>query len=220
MNGTLNLLIGLTMGLNLMALGSSRMPTLIRAMSLQGVVLGVMPLLMEHLWSWSAALHEWPVLLVAVATITVKGIVIPRLLNRAMRAANIDRDMEPLVGYVPSILLGAGGTIAAMALARSLPLLPEHAGSLLVPGALASVLTGFVLLIGRTKAISQVCGYLILENGIYLFGLLLIHATPLLVEAGILLDLTVGVFVIGIIVDHIQRAFDTLDTRKLTVLRE
>ena len=220
MNGTLNLLIGLTMGLNLMALGSSRIPSLIRAMSVQGVVLGVMPLLIEHLFGWGALLHAWPVLLVAVATVAVKGVVIPRLLNRAMRAANIDRDMEPLIGYVPSILLGAGGTIAAMALARSLPLLPEHAGSLLVPGALASVLTGFVLLIGRTKAISQVCGYLILENGIYLFGLLLIHSTPLLVEAGILLDLTVGVFVIGIIVDHIQRAFDTLDTRKLTVLRE
>jgi len=213
MNGTLNLLIGLAMGLNLMALGSSRMPSLIRAMSVQGMVLGVMPLLMEHDL-------VWPVVLVALATVTVKGIIIPRLLQRAMRAANIDRDMEPLIGFVPSLLLGAGGTIAAMALARSLPLLPEHAGSLLVPGALASVLTGFVLLIGRTKAISQVCGYLILENGIYLFGLLLINATPLMVEAGILLDLTVGVFVIGIIVDRIQRAFDSLDTRKLTVLRE
>jgi len=213
MNGTLNLLIGLAMGLNLMALGSSRMPSLIRAMSVQGMVLGVMPLLMEHDL-------VWPVVLVALATVTVKGIIIPRLLQRAMRAANIDRDMEPLIGFVPSLLLGAGGTIAAMALARSLPLLPEHAGSLLVPGALASVLTGFVLLIGRTKAISQVCGYLILENGIYLFGLLLINATPLMVEAGILLDLTVGVFVIGIIVDRIQRAFDSHDTRKLTVLRE
>jgi hydrogenase-4 component E len=82
------------------------------------------------------------------------------------------------------------------------------------------VLTGFVLLVGRAKAIAQVCGYLILENGIYLFGLLLLRALPLLVEAGILLDLTVGVFVIGIIVDHIQRAFDSLDTRKLTALRE
>lgn len=213
MTGTLNLLIGLSMGLNLMALGSSRIPSLIRAMSVQGVVLGIMPLLMEH--------HiVWPVALVALATVAVKGAIIPRLLQRAMRAANIDRDMEPLIGFIPSLLLGAGGTIVAMALARSLPLLPEHAGSLLVPGALASVLTGFVLLIGRTKAISQVCGYLILENGIYLFGLLLIHATPLLVEAGILLDLTVGVFVIGIIVDHIQRAFDSLDTSKLTVLRE
>ena len=73
---------------------------------------------------------------------------------------------------------------------------------------------------GRAKAISQVCGYLILENGIYLFALLLIRSTPLLVEAGILLDLTVAVFVIGIIMDRIQKEFDTLDTGKLTSLRE
>ena len=89
-----------------------------------------------------------------------------------------------------------------------------------MPGAFATVVCGFILLIARTKAISQVCGYLILENGIYLFGLLLINSTPLLVEAGILLDLTVAMFVIGIIVDRIQREFDTLDTRKLTSLRE
>ncbi|MBP9901327.1 MAG: hydrogenase [Verrucomicrobiota bacterium] len=212
-SGTLNLLIGLAMGLNLLALGSSRLPSLIRAVSLQGMVLGAMPLLME-------SKLDWRVGLVALATVVGKGVVIPTLLRRAMRAANIERELEPFIGFVPSLLLGAGGTIAAVALAQALPLLPEHAGSLLVPGAIASVLTGFILLIGRAKAISQVCGYLILENGIYLFGLLLIHATPLLVESGILLDLTVGVFVIGIIVDRIQRAFDSLDTRKLTTLRE
>jgi hydrogenase-4 component E len=213
MNEMTNLLIGLAMGLNLLALGSSRLPTIIRAMSVQGMALGVMPLLIEHDFNWHVAL-------IVAGTVIGKGFVIPGMLRRAMRTANIDREVEPFIGFVPSLLLGAGGTIAAVALSRTLPLLPEHAGSLFVPGALASVLTGFVLLIGRTKAISQVCGYLILENGIYLFGLLLIHAMPLLVEAGILLDLTVAVFVIGIIVDRIQRAFDSLDTRKLTVLRE
>jgi hydrogenase-4 component E len=214
MSGTLNLLIGLAMGLNLLALGSSRLPSLIRAMSVQGMLLGMMPLAMER------ETLDWQVVLVVLATIVGKGVVIPGLLRRAMRAAQIDREIEPFIGFVPSLLLGAGGTIAAVALARMLPLLPEHAGTLLVPGSIASVLTGFILLIGRSKAISQVCGYLILENGIYLFGLLLIHSTPLLVESGILLDVTVGVFIIGIIVDRIQRAFDSLDTRKLTVLRE
>ena len=213
MNANLNLLIGLAMGLNLLALGSSRLPAVIRAMSAQGVILGVMPVLMEHEL-------DWRVLLIAFATIAGKGVVIPSLLRRAMRTVQIDRELEPLIGYVPSLLLGAGGTIAALALAQALPLLPEHAGSLLVPGALATVFTGFILLIGRNKAISQVCGYLILENGIYIFGLLLIKAMPLMVEAGVLLDLTVGVFIIGIIVDRIQRAFDSLDTRKLTTLRE
>jgi hydrogenase-4 component E len=214
MSGLVNLLIGLVIGLNLLALGSSRLPSLIRAMSFQGVVLGLTTLLMEH------ERLDWRVVLVALATMAGKGLLIPGLLRRAMRAANIEREIEPFIGFVPSLLLGAGGTIAAVALARTLPLLPEHTGTLLVPGAIASMFTGFILLIGRAKAISQVCGYLILENGIYLFGLLLIHSTPLLVESGILLDVTVGVFIIGIIVDRIQRAFDSLDTRKLTTLRE
>ena len=210
----LNLLIGLAMGLNLVALGSSRLPSLIRTVSTQGIALGLMPILLEgNHW-------DWRIFLIAMATVAGKGFVIPGLLRRAMLAANIEREVEPFIGLMPSLLLGAGGTIAAVALASALPLLPEHAGSLLVPGALASVLTGFILLIGRAKAISQVCGYLILENGIYLFGLLLIKATPLLVEAGVLLDLTVGVFVLGIIIDRIQRAFDSLDTRKLTTLHE
>jgi hydrogenase-4 component E len=213
MSGALNLLIGVAMGLNLIALGSSRLPSLIRAMSLQGVVLGLLPLLLEHEL-------DWRISLLAMATLVGKGVIIPGLLRRAMRTANIEREIEPFIGFVPSLLLGAGAAIAAVALAKTLPLLPEDTGSLLVPGSIASILTGFILLIGRVKAISQVCGYLILENGIYLFGLLLIHSMPLLVEAGLLLDLTVGVFVIGIIVDRIQRAFDPLDTRKLTALRE
>jgi hydrogenase-4 component E len=212
-NGTLNLLVGLAMGLNLVALASSRLPSIIRAAALQGMVLGVLPLLLHHQAGWLV----W---LVALGTIAIKGFVIPGLLRRALRAARIDREVEPLLGFVPSLLLGAGATIAAVALTGAMPLRPEHARSLLVPGSFATVVCGFLLLLGRAKAISQVCGYLILENGIYLFGLLLIGSTPLVVEAGILLDLTVAVFVIGIIVDRIQREFDTLGTRQLTALRE
>jgi hydrogenase-4 component E len=210
---TINVLIGLAMGLNLLALGSSRIPSVIRTMSAQGVLLGLMPVLLS-------ARPDWHVMLVALATMAGKGLVIPGLLRRALRAVSIDREVEPIIGFEVSLLLGAGATIGAVAAARTLPLLPEHGGSLLVPGAMATVATGFILLVGRVKAITQVCGFLILENGIYLFGLLLIETTPLLVEAGVLLDVTVGVFVIGIIVDRIQRTFDSLDTRKLTALRE
>ena len=213
MSANVNLLIGLAMGLNLLALGSSRLPSVIRSVAAQGMVLGLLPFFIETSIDWLFAL-------VAVLTIAVKGFVIPILLRRAMRSAHVDREVEPIIGFAPSLLLGTVGTVAAIAIMHVLPLLPEHAGTLLIPGAGASIFTGFILMIGRVKAISQVCGYLILENGIYIFGLLLIHATPLLVESGILLDLTVGVFVIGIIVDRIQRAFDSLDTRKLTILRE
>lgn len=213
MNETLNLLVGAAVGLNLVAVGSSRLPSLIRVAALQGMILGVLPLLLGHAFHWAT-------LLVAAATVAVKGFVIPALLLRALRATHMDREVEPLIGFIPSLLVAAGATIGAVALAGALPLRPEHAGSLLVPGSFATLVAGFLLLSGRTKAISQVCGYLLLENGIYLFGMLLIGSTPLIVEAGILLDLTVAVFVIGIIVDRIQREFDTLDTRRLTSLRE
>jgi hydrogenase-4 component E len=209
---TLNLMMGLAMGLNLVALGSSRLPTLIRAMSVQGALLGVMPLLLEQD-------PDWRVWLIALATLSGKGVLIPGLLRRALRTAQINRELEPLVGFVPSMLLGAAFTIGAVTFAHAMPLLPEHADLLLPAGAMATVPTGILLLVGRTKAISQVCGFLILENGIYVFGLLLLRAMPHLVEAGVLLDVTVAVFVIGIIVDRIQRAFDSLDTRKLTALR-
>ncbi len=213
MSFNVNLLLDLAMGLNLVALGCSRLQVMIRVMALQGVVLGLMPLLIGHDL-------DWRMITIALATVVGKGIVVPTLLRRAMREAHADRELTPFIGFVPSLMLGAGGTIAALAVVRSLPLLPEHAGSLLVPASLATILTGFILLIGRAKAISQACGYLILENGIYLFGLLLIKEMPLLVEAGVLLDITVSVFIISIVVDHIQRVFDSLDTRNLTTLRE
>jgi hydrogenase-4 component E len=208
-----NLLVGVAMGLNLVGLASSRLTSLIRAAAVQGMVLGVLPLLLGHRVSWL-------VVLISIATVAMKGFVIPSLLRRALRTARIDREVEPLLPFMPSLLLGAAATVGAVALSGALPLRPMHAHSLLVPGAFATVVSGLLLLMGRAKAIAQVCGYLMLENGIYLFGLLLLGSTPLLVEAGILLDLTVAVFVVGIMMDRIQREFDTLDTRKLTALHE
>jgi hydrogenase-4 component E len=213
MNDAQNLLIGMAMGLNLIGLASSRLTSLIRAAAVQGVVLGVLPLVLGHG-------ANWLVVAFALATVAVKGVVIPGLLRGALKRARIDREVEPVIPFMPSLLLGAAATVGALALSRALPLLPAHAHSLLVPGAFATVVSGLLLLMGRAKAIAQVCGYLMLENGIYLFGMLLVASTPLLVEAGILLDLTVAVFVVGIIVDRIQREFDTLDTRRLTELHE
>jgi hydrogenase-4 component E len=199
--------------LNFMLLATSRLRALINVSALQGVVLGALAVIAH------GALAPRPILLGAAA-IAIKGFLIPGMLHRALRDAAIRREIEPLVGYVTSLLLGALATGGALAFASSLPLAPEHVGSLLVPASLATVMTGFILLTTRRKAITQVAGYLVLENGIFLMGLTLHDALPLLVEVGVLLDLLVGIFVIGIVINHIHREFSSLDVTRLDALRE
>jgi hydrogenase-4 component E len=108
----------------------------------------------------------------------------------------------------------------AVMFSHTLPLAQRHAEQLLVPASLATILIGLLLMTTRRKAIFQVLGYLVFENGIFLFGLLLLEAMPLLVELGVLLDLFTGVFVMGIIIFHINRAFDSVSTEHLARLKD
>ena len=196
------------LALNFFVLGVSRLRAIIQAVALQGVLLGALPLLVAPEVGIRTAL-------LVVAIVLLKGLVIPTLLVRAMRDANIQREVQPLVGFIPSLFLGAVGTALALLFARTLPLVGEHRSSLLVPAALSTALTGFLVLTSRRKAILQVLGYLLLENGIFVFGTLLLEAMPLLVEAGVLLDLFTGVFIMGIIIHHINREFTSVSAEDL-----
>jgi len=206
-------LLIVALALNFVALGVSRIRGVINAVALQGALLGVFPLLVHP------DIGPRGVLLVVV-TLVLKGLVIPAFLVHAMREANIQHEVRPVVNYMSSLLLGAVGTGLAMVFASTLPLAEGHTDLLLVPASLATVWTGFLLLTTRRKAIMQVLGYLLLENGIFLFGLLLLEAMPFLVEVGVLLDLFTGVFVMGIIVHHISREFASISTEHLTELKE
>jgi hydrogenase-4 component E len=89
-----------------------------------------------------------------------------------------------------------------------------------MPASLSTLLLGLLVLVTRTKAVTQVVGYLFVENGIFLFGVSLVADMPVLVETGILLDVFVGVFVMGIVIFRISREFDHLDTQNLTALKD
>jgi hydrogenase-4 component E len=198
--------------LNLFVLGASRIRTIILGVALQGALLGALPVLLHHEIGW----REGAVSLVALG---LKGVVIPRMLMRAMADLPIRREVEPLVGFRASLILGALGTGGSLFLATLMPV-KDAASRMVIATSLASVLTGFLLLMTRFKAITQVLGYLILENGIYIFGLLLLQSTPFLVEVGVLLDLFVAIFVMGIIINHISREFTSISTDRLTALRD
>jgi hydrogenase-4 component E len=200
------------LALNFVALGVSRIRGIINAVAFQGILLGIL-LIFVHPGIGVRGL------LLAAATIVLKGFAIPRFLVHALREANIQREVKPIVSFMNSLLLGAVGTGLAMLFSSTLPLTGPHAGLLLVPASLATVWTAFLMLATRQKAIMQVLGYLLLENGIFLFGLLLLEALPFLVEIGVLLDLFTGVFIMGIIIHHINREFDSMSTEHLSELK-
>lgn len=206
-------LLILVLALNFVALGVSRIRGVINAAALQGVLLGIFPMFVHP----EIGLRG---LLLVVVTISLKGLVIPGFLVHAMREAQIKHEVNPVVNFISSLFLGALGTGLAMVFSYTLPLAEQHTNLLLVPASLSTVWTGFLLLTTRRKAITQVVGYLMLENGIFLFGLLLLEAVPFLVEIGVLLDLFTGVFVMGIIIHHISREFASISTERLTELKE
>jgi hydrogenase-4 component E len=195
-------------------LGTTRLSTCIRALAVQGLLLGVLPLLLST--------HLSPhVVLLAVGTLVVKAVVLPWFLTWAIREVAVRREVEPLVGYITSLLLGALALGLAFAIATRLPLpLARTQEALLVPVSLTTVMIGLIVLTTRRKAVTQVVGYLMLENGIYLFGLTQAESVPFLLELGVLLDVFVGVFIMGIVVFHINREFDSLDSARLTELQD
>jgi hydrogenase-4 component E len=199
--------------LNFVTLGVSRLRSVITAVAAQGMIFAVLPWLVHQ----EADIRGAVLVLGAFA---IKGFVIPGLLYRALRDVTRQHEVEPFVGFIPSLLLGAVGTGLAVVFAHTLPLLAEHGSSLVVPAALSTVLTGFLILTTRRKAISLVVGYLVLENGIFAFGLLLLEAMPFLVEIGVLLDLFTGVFVMGILIHDVNREFDSLSTEYLAKLKD
>ncbi len=199
--------------LDLLLSVTSRLSVLIRGFALQAVGIAALALLLGGFGSP----HAW---IVAGGTLALKAAAIPYFLNRAAQRTNARRELEPLVSYGTSLLLAALGVLLAFGLATRLPLEARRAGFLIAAAAFATMITGLLLLVTRTKALTEVVGYLVLENGIFLFGLTLLSRMPLLVEMGILLDVFVGVFVMGIVVYNIHRTFDHIDVSALTTLKE
>jgi hydrogenase-4 component E len=199
---------------NLRLLGLSRLHASIRTVATQGVLLGIVALLAN---SGHLTLRF---ITIGVAGIVLKGFVFPWLLFRALRGARVRREVEPFIGYVPSVLAGVGSFLISLWVAGRLPLPTTAASDLLVPTSLSILFVGLFLVVSRKKALSQALGYLVFENGIYAFGVGIAYQAPALVEMGILLDVFVAVFVMGITVFHISREFDSIDTTRLATLKE
>lgn len=207
---TLPVLLILT---SFLLLGASRLGSCIRIAAAQGIMIGLLPLAV------GGPGLSLRVAAIAVAIIVLKGFVFPRLLSRALRESDTSREVQPFVGYIASLFFGVLALLASFWLDDRLDLPVSPGSALVVPVAFLMMMTGLFLIVARRTAVNQVLGYLVLENGIYSFGLAVARDIPVLIEMGVLMDVFVAVFVMGIAIYHINREFDHIDSDRLRTLQ-
>jgi hydrogenase-4 component E len=194
-------------------LGTGNVASGIRLVALQGALLALI------LLARPGEITTRRSLTLAGGTLALKSGVFPWLLFRAQREAGAHEELHPFVGYQAS--MAAGVLLLGIAVWLSARLaVPPLAHSLGVTVALFLIFVGLFVLVSRRIAIGQVLGYIVLENGIALFGFTVAVHEPLLIELGVLLDVFVAVFVMGIAIVHINREFDHIEVDRLAALRD
>lgn len=191
--------------------GVTRVEGMLWALSIQTMLLGVVALF--------KGLASEPVYLVlGWVVIGAKAVPIPAFLAWTARRVGIRRDTGALVPPPLALLAACGALAVGFFLSRPVAYAP-----LGQPGAagmaLAHVLIGMLLMLTRRLALTQVIGFLVLENGIFLYALTQTHGMPLMVEMGVVLDVLVGVMVAGLVIFRLKGSFEHIDVSQLRGLR-
>jgi len=202
----------------LLSLRTNRLMALVKLMAFQGVVVSTVPLVLE-----TAHGVDFNLIMFFFILILVKGLFIPGLLYIAVKKVVASREIEPIIGYHASQFAGLILIVFSVYVTNHLYLANLAAShKLLLVTAITTMGAGLILLMARRKAITQVIGYLIMENGIYLIGTALakeVH-TQYVVEFAVLLDLIVAILVMGIVLNDINHTFDDVDTAQLGQLKD
>ncbi len=156
---------------------------------------------------------------VAAALVALKGLAIPALLRSMQQRFGAQPQITPYVNTETS--LGVAGLLVMFAYLLARPWmavthLPTREG---LPLAMALLFVSLFIIVSRRKAITQVIGFLMLENAIALLAVVGTYGVPLLVEVGVFLDALMGFLVMQIFVYHIHETFDTIDVEQLKHLR-
>lgn len=212
-----NALLALTLLSVLLSLASHRLVALVKIMAFQGIVVSLIPLFIEQHMTMGS-------ILMLQVMILIKGFLIPGFIYVAVKKIKIRREIEPIIGYHASLFTGLIFILVSAFIADRIHASQSLPGEyvLLMITAITTLASGLFLLMARHKAITQVIGYLMMENGIYLFGTALAKQThtQYIVEFGVLLDLLVGIMIMGIVLNNINSTFDDVDTALLGQLKD
>lgn len=156
---------------------------------------------------------------VAVVLVIIKVVIIPRVLNRAVTNIGLQRVAAPYLGTAPALVVCGALIVVAFyvmtPIVASNPLPTANA----LPLAFAGVLVGLFVTVNRRRALTQILGFLVMENSIFLFALLATYGVPFIVELGVFLDVLVAVLILEVFVYHIKENFDTLEVGQMGELK-
>ena len=195
-------------------LSRRRTQRLITLFAWQGAILFLSTCLVAHSSGLSELYYS------AGLTLILKVIALPWILHRLIYRLGAQWDSEPLVNIPATMLVGLVLVIFAFGLAQPISMLATTITRHTLGIALAVILLSFLMMITRRKAITQVIGFLAMENGLFFAATSATYGMPMVIELGIALDLLVGVFILGIFFFQIREQFDSLDLHHLEALKE
>jgi len=210
----INLFAALLLLLAFAMLAQRRVLSLINLFAAQGLALAASTAIVAwgtgqtHLY-WSAGL-----------TLLLKVILLPWLLYRLIRQLEVRWDVEPLINIPTTMLVGIVLVVFSFNLAVPISQLASTVTRATLGIALACVMLSFLMMITRRKAITQVVGFLSMENGLFFAATSATYGMPMVVELGIALDVLVGMLILGVFFFQIREQFDSLDLKHLEKLKE
>lgn len=195
-------------------LSQRRILSLVNLFALQGGVLSVSTAAVAYS---SGQPHLY---ISAVLSLLLKVLLLPWILHRLIRRLNVHFDSEPLLNIPTTMLVGILLVVFSFALSQPIAELSTSVARSTLGIALAVVMLSFLMMITRRKAVTQVIGFLAMENGLFFAATSATHGMPMVVELGVALDVLVGTLILGVFFFQIREQFDSLDLKHLEKLKE
>lgn len=155
---------------------------------------------------------------VLLETIVFKAIAIPMFLNYVIKRNNITREAEPFLPNFLSVVIITAIILGSFLLSNTINDL--HLRKIFFVVALSALFTGLFIITTRRKIITHVMGFLVIENGVFILSVAVGSEMPMLVNTGILLDIFVGVLLLGIFANKIGDVLKEQDVEQLRQLKD
>ena len=163
--------------------------------------------------------HIDEIFIIVILTVIIKVYYIPKTLKRIY--SNVDYQVEKdfFINIPTAVIICCGLVVLTWFLISGVPDINQGYSSNFLVQTLSMVLIGLFFMISRKKAIGQIIGFLVIENGMFLAAMLLTDGMPMIVEFGIFFDLLTAVIIMGIFVFRINETFEHIDINKLRNLK-